>query len=326
MIAKRAVIVLALLLGLGVLAALAWCFLLLAASRTVEGPSAPALSYEEAVHRFDRIASAEAQDVNPLAQSILMTHGSKTGKVVLFFHGYSSSPRQFKELGEELFKKGYNVLIPRLPHHGIADRKLTNLTDIRAEELRSCADESVDIATGLGEQIYVGGLSAGGVLAAWAAENRKEVSRVLLISPCFALGRGAGSFVERMAVAVLAAFPAIHLDFYADTRAADYAYPGFSAKSFAELLRFSVAIFANAVERPPVVQDICLVTSRNDHAVSDFTTLQLMGLWRFKGLRKMVSIDFSKETEVGHDMIDPVDGKKETDIVYPVITELLTAP
>jgi hypothetical protein len=39
-----------------------------------------------------------------------------------------------------------------------------------------------------------------------------------------------------------------------------------------------------------------------------------------------VSIDFPKRTNVGHDMIDPEDGKKETDIVYPVLTELLSVP
>jgi hypothetical protein len=57
-------------------------------------------------------------------------------------------------------------------------------------------------------------------------------------------------------------------------------------------LRLSVAIFANALERPIAVQDVCFVTSRNDHAVSDFTTCLLIGLWRFKGVRKLVSIDF----------------------------------
>ncbi len=162
-------------------------------------------------------------------------------------------------------------------------------------------------------------------MAAWIAENRNEVSRVLLIAPSFALGRKAGTFIQRLGVGMLAAFPGIGPDFYAETPAANYAYPGFSAKAFAQLLRLSIALFATAIERPVTVQDVCLVTSKNDHAVSDFATWQLVGLWRCKGLRKLVSIDFPKEANVGHDMIDPVDGRKETDIVYPVLIGLLEA-
>jgi hypothetical protein len=43
---------------------------------------------------------------------------------------------------------GYNVLIPRLPRHGLADRKVENLSPLKAEELRDCADASVDIGCG----------------------------------------------------------------------------------------------------------------------------------------------------------------------------------
>jgi pimeloyl-ACP methyl ester carboxylesterase len=324
--AIRVAILVACIIASGTFAILGLCLWLVAANRTLPSRSAPASGYEEAVSRFNKIQSHEQQQVSPVARSILLTHGYRTAKVILFFHGYSSSPQQFRLLGEEFFRMGYNVIIPRLPGHGIADRKLTNLSNIQAEELRNCADENVDIAIGLGEKVYVGGLSAGGVLTAWIAENRKEVSRVLLIAPSFALGRKSGTFVQRLGVAVLAAFPGIAPDSYAETPAADYAYPGFSAKALAQLLRLSIGIFAAAMERPVAVQDVCLVTSKNDHAVSDFATWQLVGLWRFKGLRKLVSIDLPKDTNVGHDMIDPVDGKKETDIVYPVLVGLLGAP
>jgi hypothetical protein len=55
------------------------------------------------------------------------------------------SPQQFRQLGESFFEAGYNVLIPLLPRHGMADRKLENLSKLGAEELRACADTSVDI-------------------------------------------------------------------------------------------------------------------------------------------------------------------------------------
>ena len=56
---------------------------------------------------------------------------------------------------------GYNVLIPRLPRHGMADRKVENLSALKAEELRECSDTSIDLAIGLGQKVYVVGLSDG---------------------------------------------------------------------------------------------------------------------------------------------------------------------
>jgi esterase/lipase len=105
-----------------------------------------------------------------LHQEPTKLHGVRTEKVIVFFHGYSSSPQQFRQLGERFYQLGYNVLVPLLPHHGMADRKLDNLSRLRAEELRDCADTSVDIAAGLGDKVFVGGLSAGGVIAGWIAQ------------------------------------------------------------------------------------------------------------------------------------------------------------
>ncbi len=142
------------------------------------------------------------------------THGHRTDKVVVFFHGYSTSPQQFRQLGESFFQLGYNVLIPRLPEHGMADRKLENLSRLRAEQLRDCADAGVDVVTCLGDKVYVGGLSAGGVMAAWIAEHGKEVSRVLLIAPALTLGRRAGTMLERLWVVLISFLPDVPTDLF----------------------------------------------------------------------------------------------------------------
>ena len=155
-VAIRVAILLAYGIAFGTFVAVGLCVWLVAANRTFPSRCAPASSYEEAMRRFNKIQFSEQQQVSPVARSILLTHGYRTAKVVLFFHGYSSAPQQFRLLGEKVFRMGYNVIIPRLPGHGIADRKLTNLSNIQAEELRNCADENVDIAIGFGETVYVG--------------------------------------------------------------------------------------------------------------------------------------------------------------------------
>jgi pimeloyl-ACP methyl ester carboxylesterase len=42
------------------------------------------------------------------------------------------------------------------------------------------ADEVVDIAQGLGEQVSMAGISMGGVVTAWAAQNRPDIARPIL--------------------------------------------------------------------------------------------------------------------------------------------------
>jgi poly(3-hydroxybutyrate) depolymerase len=156
--------------------------LLHAAHQSLQSHPHPTSDYAEAVIRFKRIQNKEGPELNPVRRSILLTQGIRTERAVVFFHGYTNCPQQFNELGHLFYDLGYNVLIPQLPRHRIADRKVENLSQLKAEELRDCADTSVDIACGLGQKVYISGLSAGGTLSAWIAQNRIEVTRAVLIN------------------------------------------------------------------------------------------------------------------------------------------------
>jgi hypothetical protein len=87
-----------------------------------------------------------------------------------------------------------------------------------------------------------------------------------------------------------------------------------------------VATFAGALDRAPRVQDVGLLTSKGDDAVSDYVAWQLITLWRVKGLFKFTAVDFPKAMKIGHDMIDPAQKYQQTKIVYPVLVSLLNAP
>lgn len=95
-------------------------------------------------------------------------------KPIDFFHGFTSCPEQFRELGEQFFEQGYNVYIPRMPHHGHADQLSDALLNTSSEELAAFATESIDIARGLGDEVTVGGLSGGGTITAWIAQERNN--------------------------------------------------------------------------------------------------------------------------------------------------------
>ena len=301
--------------------------LLHAAHKSLQSHPNPAVDYAEAVSRFQRIQKTEGPELNPVCRSILLTHGIRTERAVVFFHGYTNCPQQFNELGHIFYDLGYNVLIPRLPRHGVADREVENLSPLKAEELRDCADTSVDIACGLGQKVYVAGLSAGGTLSAWIAQNRTEVNRAVLIAPALGFSRHEGTRLQKGIALLLPLLPDIRTDWFSvDPDAPDHVYPGFSSRALGQLLRVSAATFAGALERAPRVQDVALVTSKSDEAVSDLLAWQLIGLWRSKGLKKFAAVDFPKKMKIEHDMIDPAQKNQQTEIVYPVIISLLNAP
>ena len=150
---------------------------------------------------------------------------------------------------------------------------------------------------------------------------------MLLIAPALGLTRHEGTRLQKLVALLLLLLPDMRKDWYGvDPAAPGYAYPGFSTRALGQILRVSMATFAEAFEHAPRVQDVALVTSKSDEVVSDFLAWQLIGLWRTKGLLKFTAVDFPKAMEIEHDMIDPGHKNQQIEIVYPVIVSLLNAP
>ncbi len=60
-------------------------------------------------------------DLQPEGHSIAMLTGAHAAKAVVIFHGYTVLPEQFRLVGDAYRAQGYNVWIPRLPRHGMAE-------------------------------------------------------------------------------------------------------------------------------------------------------------------------------------------------------------
>jgi carboxylesterase len=112
--------------------------------------------------------------------------------VIVLLHGLTNCPAQFDSLGRLSFARGANVLIPRLPRHGLADRMTRALAYTDVPELCAFTDRVMDAARGLGDSVTVVGLSTGGVMAAWAGQQRADVDRAVVIAPLLGLGYAPG--------------------------------------------------------------------------------------------------------------------------------------
>ncbi len=144
------------------------------------------MDYSDAVKRIDAINQKETSaSIYPPSCTRLYTHGHKARRVILWFHGYTNSPRGFIPLAEALFNQGDNVFVPLAPFHGYQNRLTTDTGLLTSKILSDFANTSLDIALGLGEEIVIGGLSMGGVLAAWLAQKRHYINRAVIISPAF---------------------------------------------------------------------------------------------------------------------------------------------
>lgn len=110
-----------------------------------------------------------------------------TEKVCLFFHGFTAGPYQFQPLGKALHAAGYNVIIPLMPGHGHAgkwDRDNPPPLPTKPDAYHAFALHWLEVAKTVGKQVIIGGLSAGGTLAAWLSlERPQDIEKTLLFAP-----------------------------------------------------------------------------------------------------------------------------------------------
>jgi carboxylesterase len=284
----------------------------------------PAGDYAEAVERIESLQAQEASlGLNPLCQLKFMTQGQKTDQAIVFVHGYTNCPQQFGELGQLFYDLGYNVLIVPAPQHGLADRMTRDQARLTAEELAAYADEVVDIAQGLGEQVTLAGISMGATTTAWAALHRSDLDLAVLISPAF----GFQMFPASVTAPVVKAF-AVLPNFYlwADSElkeasGTDFTYPRRSTRALAQTLRLGMAVQAQSEDAAPAARSMLVITNANDPSVDNGLTAEMVAAWHEGGV-DVETFEFPADLELKHDLISPWQGTQE--VVYPVLVELIT--
>ena len=164
----------------------AWAFLWPSRSADLQKADIQRRDYNQSVADIKKVIADDTanSEVRPDCRPILKTHGKKTARAVMIIHGVSGCPNGPAELAERFYQAGYNVYVPRAPHHGLSDKKLHS--QVRAAELVKFMSDSAGLVSGLGDELGVIGHSGGGTLATWLAQYGDGLfSRVLLLSPYY---------------------------------------------------------------------------------------------------------------------------------------------
>lgn len=282
--------------------------------------ASPALSYAEAVGRIGERQAADDVVAAVGGRSIFMTHGAPTARAVLLFHGFTNSPKQYEHLAALLFAAGDNVYVPRLPHHGERNGNAGTLSSLTAEELRACADSTTDIVRGLGDSVIVAGVSAGGTIAAWVAQNRPDVHRVVIVSPVFAIGR-LPSFLDAPLMNLALRLPNATRSDRPDPLRPDREL-GVSTRAIAQILRLGAAVRGQAETMPPRTHDIVFVLNGDDHTVKRPPALALARRWTDEGARAVV-YEFPRSLALPHDIAEEAHPNANPAVVYPALRALI---
>lgn len=276
----------------------------------------PLPDYESARALSAKLLASPPPEVRPECRSTILDHGRRTRDAYVLLHGYTNCPAQFRKFAGQVFERGSNVLMLRLPYHGLTDRMTPEQSRLTAQEMLDSANQAVDLAHGYGERVIVIGLSVSGVSAAWLAQARGDIDLAVVIAPFLAPTGLPGAAIEPVTNIVLR-LPNAFL--WWDPRQKEalagspVSYPRFATHPLGEIMEMGLDLFQRARDSAPKTPRILLVTSPADVAISLPRVEALASLWGSAAASK----SFPAEWAVPHDCIDPSQPGAQVALVYP---------
>ncbi|MFN2460095.1 MAG: alpha/beta hydrolase [Candidatus Velthaea sp.] len=279
------------------------------------------MHFSETLRELDARVAADRGDpaVDPACLPYVAQHGARTARALVLFHGFTNCPCQFSELADAFAARGFSVYVPRLPHHGLADKMTTALAALTRAELQGAARDALRVANGLGARVSVLGLSSGGTMAAWVAAT-EPVDVAVAVAPLFGL-RGVPQPLTTPLRALLAALP--NRNVWWDPRVKEgirpeHAYPRFPTRALAQCLQLA-ADTARAARRGARARSSILVLNRREAATSNAAARAVWSRFAAHGAvtREIVLTDIDRR----HDIIEPVTFPQARTLVYPVLLD-----
>ena len=280
--------------------------------------------YAEGVRIATSLKDLDGPNVNPLCHTRLYSHGHRTERSLVLFHGFTNCPQQFDALGRRFHEDGWNVLIPRYPRHGYTDRLNTTISELRADHLTAVANKAAEAGAGLGEHLTVAGLSLGGILTGYVAQTRDTVGRAVLIAPMFGLKP-----IPGWGLTAMSGLASVLPNFYVwwdrglkDKAGPSYGYPRFSTHAYAALFAVGRTVQRLARESPPSAASIGVITNASEPRLDNRSTYQLIEAWRAHAAN-VETFEFPRSDRLPHDLIDPGNAAQNIKLVYPTLARLI---
>lgn len=267
-----------------------------------------ASDFHDSLDRIDALRALDTEEVVPSCGTHLLCHGDQTDEAVVFLHGYTNAPVQCREVAEACFDNGANVLVPRIPFHGLADPFSEQMTGLTPDVLAEFTNTVIDAAAGLGSRLRVVGLSLGGLLAAYAAKHRDEVTDADFIAPFFQ-PNAVPVWIDAPFDEAMKALPD-HFNWWNPKLhqvevAGTYAYPKFSLKAVAAQIHLRRHLELQPAQRTTKLARVLLVLNEADVAVRSDVAKRILDE-QFRPLAEKAEVEeIEKSFGFTHDLFEP---------------------
>ena len=187
------------------------------------------------------------------------TEGGSHGVLVL--HGFTGNPQSMRPLAEAVAAAGYSVDLPLLPGHGTS---LDDMVPTRWADWSGAAEAAFQGLAAHCDQVAVAGLSMGGTLTCWLAEQHPEIAGIAVVNPLIeAPDDEFRNGIRALLDAGTEVFDAIGSDI-AKEGAVEAAYSGTPLAALLSLFEAADTVAARLGE---IHCPTLLLSSRNDHVV-----------------------------------------------------------
>jgi pimeloyl-ACP methyl ester carboxylesterase len=266
---------------------------------------------------LERLRALDHPGVAEKGRTIAYVHATRRPRAIVLIHGLSASPGQFERVAHDLFERGHNVLVPRLPKHGHANPLSTALERLRAQDLYDAATQCVEVARELGDCVTVAGFSLGGLLAAWIGQHY-AIDRCVPIAPFFGVSLIPNRFMGAVAERLLRVPNRFHWwnPILRERQMPSNGYPRYATHAIAHSYRFARALLDEARSSRPQAGHFTIVTNAAEVAVNNYAIRRLYKSWRRQcpGAVEMARITGLPPS---HDIVSPLRPWRLADRVHP---------
>ena len=109
-----------------------------------------------------------------------LLHEEKSRKAALLIHGFTGYPGEMVRPGEDLYEKGFDVFVPRLPGHGTTGK---DFIKSNKEDWIGVAEKALISLEKEYESVSVVGHSMGGAIVAVLLSRHSEIKSAVLCCP-----------------------------------------------------------------------------------------------------------------------------------------------